>query len=112
MSLKYGAANKADDAERDFKEVSSRVAGSEQLPTEAVVRPIVGERPMNTVNGQRGENLTLILSVSPQNDMEKHIFHVGGTITAAKFGEFFASLEETVELQTPCIFILDNTPCH
>lgn len=74
-------------------------------------RAPVGQRAVRTVNGQRGENLTIILAVSPQNGIEKHSFHVGGT-TAAKFAEFFASLEETIGLQTQCFFILDNAPCH
>ena len=74
-------------------------------------RAPVGQRAVRTVNSQRGENLTIILAVSPQNGVEKHSFHVGGT-TAAKFAEFFASLEETIGLQNPCFFIMDNAPCH
>lgn len=74
-------------------------------------RARIGQRAVRTVHGQRGENLTLILAVSPQNGVEKHSFHVGGT-TAAKFREFFASLEDAVGQQTHCIFVLDNAPCH
>ena len=74
-------------------------------------RARVGERAVRSVHSQRGENLTLILAVSPQNGVERHSFHVGGT-TAAKFQEFFAALEEAVGHQTPCIFVLDNAPCH
>ena len=74
-------------------------------------RARIGQRAIRTVNSQRGENLTIILAVSPQCGVEMHSFHVGGT-TSTKFAEFFASLEERIGLGTPCVFILDNAPCH
>ena len=63
------------------------------------------------IHGQRGENLTLMLELSPQNDVTKHSFHVGG-ITAVKFQELFAALEEAIGLPTSYFFILDNASCH
>jgi len=74
-------------------------------------RARVGERAVRTVNGQRGENLTLVLAVSPQNGVEHHSFHIGGT-TSAKFQEFLFALEEKIGQDNPCVLIMDNAPCH
>lgn len=51
-------------------------------------RARVGSRAVRTVSGQRGENLTLILAVSPQEGVEHAHFKVGGT-TASDFIDFF-----------------------
>ena len=59
---------------------------------------------MRIAKGQRGEKLTILLAISPQNGIEKHSLH-SGVITAARFSEFLHQLEEEVGEQH-CIFIL------
>lgn len=74
-------------------------------------RAIIGQPAVRTVHGQRGENITLILAISPQRGIEHHSFHIGGT-SAATFQIFFKALSEKVGLNNSCTFILDNAPCH
>ena len=74
-------------------------------------RARIGDRAIRTVNGQRGENLTLILAISPQNGIEHFEFRVGGT-SSVVFQEFFTELSRKIGHGNPCIFILDNAPCH
>jgi transposase len=74
-------------------------------------RAPVGSRAVRTVSGQRGENLTLILAVSPQRGVEHFKFRTGGTNSEA-MKEFFSELTGMVGLENRCIFILDNAPCH
>ena len=74
-------------------------------------RARVGSRAVRTVSGQRGENLTLILAVSPQSGVEHFQFKVGGT-SSAVFAEFFTELTSKVGTENRCIFVLDNAPCH
>ena len=71
----------------------------------------MGQRAVRTVNGQRGENVTIILAISPQNGVEKYSFHVGGT-TTVRFADFFRGLEEQIGWDVPCIFVMDNARCH
>ena len=74
-------------------------------------RAHVGSRAVRTINGQRGENLTLILAVSPQFGVEHYKFRTGGT-TSDAFKDFFAELTAIVGVENRCVFILDNAPCH
>lgn len=74
-------------------------------------RARIGERAIRTINSQRGENLTLILAVSPQHGIEHSQFHSGGT-TSSVFQDFFAELSERIGHENECIFVLDNAPCH
>ena len=74
-------------------------------------RALVGQRAVRTVNGQRRENITIILAVSPQHGVEKHQFNADGT-TVSRFCDFFRELEERVRLEAPCIFVMDNAVCH
>lgn len=74
-------------------------------------RSVVGQSAIRRVHGQRGENVTIILAISPQRGIEHHSFHVGGT-SAAIFLTFFRALSEKVGFDNRCIFILDNAPCH
>ena len=73
-------------------------------------RARVGERAVRVVNGQRGESMTLILAILVTNGIEKSQFYGGGT-TKERFVTFLHDLEETVG-DSPCIFVLDNAPCH
>jgi len=74
-------------------------------------RARIGERAVRSVSAQRGENLTLILAISPQRGVEHFSFHVGGT-SSAIFGDFFRELTAAIGTENRCIFILDNAPCH
>ena len=74
-------------------------------------RAPVGECAVRTVHGQRGENMSIILAISPQRGVELHRFVVGGT-NSAIFQSFFDELSEKIGSAVECVFILDNAPCH
>lgn len=72
-------------------------------------RAVVGERAVRVVEGQRGNNLTICLAISPQWGLLNWKFVMGG-FTREAFGEFVSELEALVP--SPFILICDNARPH
>ena len=61
-------------------------------------------------SGQRGQNITLILAISPQLGVVHHTFHDGG-VNADVFTKFMQDLSAKLASKK-AVMIFDNTPCH
>ena len=73
-------------------------------------RPLRGQRAVRIVQGQRGQNLTVCLAVSPIWGLVHKIFLRGG-MKQEKFGEFLTELS-TLLHDEQRVFIMDNARCH
>jgi len=68
-----------------------------------------GERAVRVVNGQRGQNFTLILAVSTEG--VRHIDFYEGEVTADRFNTWLEAASIAAG-EGRKVFIMDNAPCH
>lgn len=70
-----------------------------------------GHRAVRQVCGQRGQNLTFKLAISPQHGVITSSFHFGGT-TKEIFAAFLNSVSSSIDEAEPTFLVMDNAPCH
>lgn len=74
-------------------------------------RSLQGSRAVRTVCGQRGQNLTLCLAVSPAFGLVHQMLVTGG-MTKEKFAEFLGELSQLLYEEGSLTIIYDNAPPH
>lgn len=70
-----------------------------------------GQRAFRSVVGQKGQNLSFKLAISPTTGMVAYSFHFGGT-TSAIFNDFLQAVSEAANNNEVTYLIMDNAPCH
>ena len=72
----------------------------------------VGQRAMRIVEGQRGQNLTICLAISPLIGLVHHSFINGGMMQEL-FGGFLMELDELLQYnEEPYMILCDNVRSH
>ena len=74
-------------------------------------RARLGQRAFRSVVGQRGQNLTFKLAISPTTGVVAYSFHFGGK-TSAIFNDFLQVVSEAINGNEETYLIMDNAPCH
>ena len=74
-------------------------------------RARVGERAYRQVCGQRGQNVTVTMAISPLDGLVYHSVQIGG-MNAQRFGEFFVQTRQQLDPDELVFFIYDGAPAH